>query len=84
MTRYFKVVDVFSAAPFQGNPVAVVLNADGLGDEDMQRIAAWTNRSETTFHLRPTVSGADYRLRIFTPAVSFPLRGIRPSAAHMH
>ena len=48
----YRVVDVFTSTPFQGNPVAVVLGADGLSDEQMQRIAAWTNLSETTFHLR--------------------------------
>lgn len=75
MTRDFKVVDVFSDAPFQGNPVAVVMNADGLSDGDMQKIAAWTNLSETTFHVQPTVPDADYRLRIFTPRSELPFAG---------
>lgn len=71
----FKMVDVFSTTPFQGNPVAVVMNADGLSDEAMQRIAAWTNLSETTFHLRPTLPDADYRLRIFTPRSELSFAG---------
>lgn len=83
MTRDFKVVDVFSAAPFQGNPVAVVMNADGLSDEDMQRIAAWTNLSETTFHLRPTIPDANYRLRIFTPRSELPFAG-HPTLGSAH
>ena len=83
MQRDFKVVDVFSATPFQGNPVAVVMNADGLSDDDMQRIAAWTNLSETTFHLRPTVPGADFRLRIFTPRSELPFAG-HPTLGSAH
>lgn len=83
MSRAFKVVDVFSATPFQGNPVAVVMNADGLGDAEMQRIAAWTNLSETTFHLSPTIPGADYRLRIFTPRSELPFAG-HPTLGSAH
>ena len=64
-TFQFKQVDVFTRLPFMGNPVAVVIGADGLTTEEMQRIAAWTNLSETTFVL-PS-QHADYRLRIFTP-----------------
>ncbi|OCX66457.1 hypothetical protein BFP70_04280 [Thioclava sp. SK-1] len=75
MTHDFKIVDVFCATPFQGNPVAVVMNADGVSDDQMQRIAAWTNLSETTFHLRPTNPQADYRLRIFTPRSEPPFAG---------
>lgn len=59
MKRDFRVVDVFSRRPLLGNPVAVVMNADGLSDDEMQRIAAWTNLSETTFHLAPSDPGAD-------------------------
>ena len=65
--RRFSQVDVFSAEPFLGNPVAVVHAADGLSDEEMARFANWTNLSETTFLLPPTTDEADYRLRIFTP-----------------
>lgn len=64
----FKQVDVFTSRPFFGNPVAVVFDADGLSDEDMRRVANWTNLSETTFFQSPTEgSGADYKLRIFHP-----------------
>lgn len=71
----FAQVDVFSSTPFLGNPVAVVLDADGIGDDDMLRIARWTNLSETTFVLPPTRAGADYRLRIFTPGGELPFAG---------
>lgn len=63
----FQQVDVFSAVPFKGNPVAVVLDGNGLSAEQMQAIANWTNLSETTFVCKPTDPRADYRLRIFTP-----------------
>ncbi len=81
--RDFRIVDVFSATPFQGNPVAIVLEADGLSDGDMQRIAAWTNLSETTFCLSPTTSEADYRLRIFTPRSELPFAG-HPTLGSAH
>jgi len=68
-------VDVFTDRPFFGNPVAVVLDADGLSSTTMQRIARWTNLSETTFVLRPTDARADYRLRIFTPDRELPFAG---------
>jgi PhzF family phenazine biosynthesis protein len=71
----FKTVDVFTASPFLGNPVAVVMDADGLTAAQMQRIANWTNLSETTFVLRPTRAGADYRVRIFTPGAELPFAG---------
>ncbi|MBW8898551.1 MAG: PhzF family phenazine biosynthesis protein [Massilia sp.] len=71
----FQTVDVFTATPFLGNPVAVVLDADGLTTAQMQRIANWTNLSETTFVLRPTSPGADYRVRIFTPGAELPFAG---------
>jgi len=63
----FQQVDVFTAVPFKGNPVAVVLDGDELSSAQMQSIAAWTNLSETTFVCTPTDQRADYRLRIFTP-----------------
>ena len=66
-TRSFAQVDVFSARPYLGNPVAVVLDGAGLSDEQMKRVARWTNLSETTFVFPPTTTAADYRLRIFTP-----------------
>lgn len=75
MQRAYKVVDVFTSTPLLGNPVAVVLDAEGLGTEAMQRIARWTNLSETTFLLPPTNAQADYRLRIFTPRSELPFAG---------
>ena len=57
--RRFQQVDVFSDEPCLGNPVAVVRDADGLQTDAMQRFAAWTNLSETTFVLEPTTPGAD-------------------------
>jgi PhzF family phenazine biosynthesis protein len=68
-------VDVFSATPYRGNPVAVVLDGTELAGEEMQRLARWTNLSETTFVLPPTVPAADYRLRIFTPGGELPFAG---------
>jgi PhzF family phenazine biosynthesis protein len=81
--RRFKQVDVFTRIPFLGNPVAVVLDADGLSGEQMQRIAGWTNLSETTFVLPPTMAGADYRLRIFTPRAELPFAG-HPTLGSAH
>lgn len=73
--RAFQQVDVFTRVPYLGNPVAVVLDAQGLTDEQMQRIANWTNLSETTFVLPATQPGADYRVRIFTPQSELPFAG---------
>lgn len=73
--REYTVVDVFGATPYAGNPVAVVLDGEGLSSEQMQRVAAWTNLSETTFVLAPTVPEADYRVRIFTPVQELPFAG---------
>ncbi|MFD2690114.1 PhzF family phenazine biosynthesis protein [Streptomyces phyllanthi] len=74
-TRSFVQVDVFSTSPYSGNPVAVVLDGTDLTGEEMQRLARWTNLSETTFVLPPTVPEADYRLRIFTPGGELPFAG---------
>ena len=73
--RRFSQVDVFTAEPYLGNPVAVVLDGSGLDDAAMQRFAQWTHLSETTFVLPPTEAGADYRLRIFTPGGELPFAG---------
>jgi PhzF family phenazine biosynthesis protein len=73
--RAYAVVDVFSDTPYLGNPVGVVLDGDGLSSERMQRYAAWTNLSETTFVLAPSEPGADYRVRIFTPVLELPFAG---------
>jgi PhzF family phenazine biosynthesis protein len=71
----FRQVDVFTDTPYFGNPVAVVLGADGLSSERMQLFARWTNLSETTFVLAPRADGADYRVRIFTPTGELPFAG---------
>jgi len=83
MRRSYKVVDVFTARPLLGNPVAVVLDAVGLATEEMQAIAGWTNLSETTFVLPPLTSEADYRLRIFTPRSELPFAG-HPTLGSAH
>src|SRR3954467_4855046 len=75
MPRAFNQVDVFTTTPFTGNPVAVVLDGDGLDDAAMQRIANWMNLSETVFVLPATTADADYRVRIFTPARELPFAG---------
>jgi PhzF family phenazine biosynthesis protein len=81
--RRFRQVDVFTAVPYAGNPVAVVLDADGLDDDLLQRFAAWTNLSETTFVLPPEDAAADYRLRIFTPSAELPFAG-HPTLGSCH
>ncbi len=81
--RPFAQVDVFSPSPLRGNPVAVVLDAEGLDDEEMALFARWTNLSETTFVLPPTAAGADYRLRIFTPGGELPFAG-HPTLGSAH
>lgn len=82
-TSAFKQVDVFTAEPLLGNALAVILDAEGLSSADMQRIAAWTNLSETTFVLPPTQPQADYRVRIFTPRSELPFAG-HPSVGTAH
>lgn len=74
-SRPFVQMDVFTAEPYLGNPVAVVLDAEGLTDDQMAAFARWTNLSETTFVLPPTTPDADYRLRIFTPGGELPFAG---------
>jgi PhzF family phenazine biosynthesis protein len=64
----FSQVNVFSADPLGGNPLAVVHAAERLAEAQMAAFARWTNLSETTFLLAPTDPDADYRVRIFTPA----------------
>jgi PhzF family phenazine biosynthesis protein len=82
-TLPFHQVDVFSAMPFKGNPLAVIANADGLDAEEMQAIANWTNLSETTFLSRPENPDADYRVRIFTPVRELPFAG-HPTLGSCH
>jgi PhzF family phenazine biosynthesis protein len=79
----FRQVDVFSVRPHLGNPVAVVHDAEGIGDDDMAAFARWTNLSETTFLLPATRPGADYRLRIFTPGGELPFAG-HPTLGSAH
>ena len=79
--RRFKQVDVFTARPFLGNPVAVVIDTESLDAAAMQRIAGWTNLSETTFLLPSRV--ADYRVRIFTPRQELPFAG-HPTLGSAH
>lgn len=81
--RPFRQVDVFTATPYRGNPVAVVLDGSELDDAEMQQFARWTNLSETTFVLPPTDAAADYRLRIFTPGGELPFAG-HPTLGSCH
>ena len=82
-TRRIHTVDVFTDTPFRGNPVAVILDAEGLTGEQMQAIANWTNLSETTFVLPAADSVADYTLRIFTPRCELPFAG-HPTIGSAH
>ncbi|KQP73949.1 phenazine biosynthesis protein PhzF [Microbacterium sp. Leaf288] len=75
MRRAFRQVDVFGLGSNDGNPVAVVLDADGLADDAMRRFSVWTNLSECTFVLPPTVPDADYRVRIFSLNTELPFAG---------
>src|SRR5438105_15829770 len=81
--RAFRQVDVFGSGPYTGNPVAVVLDGQGLSREEMQRLANWTNLSETTFVLPPSDPEADYLLRIFTPVSELPFAG-HPTLGSAH
>ena len=81
--RAFKQVDVFTAVPYRGNPLAVVLDASGMSDEAMQQFARWTNLSETAFVLAPDTDAADYRVRIFTPGGELPFAG-HPTLGSCH
>jgi PhzF family phenazine biosynthesis protein len=85
--RPFKQVDVFTAAPYLGNPLAVVLDGSDLSDDEMQHFAHWTHLSETTFLLPPTAEaaahGAHYRVRIFTPGAELPFAG-HPTLGSCH
>ena len=85
--RPFQQVDVFTATPYRGNPLAVVLDGDGLTTEAMQRFTDWTNLSEATFVLPPTpeghAAGADYRVRIFCPGRELPFAG-HPTLGSCH
>ena len=86
-TRPFQQVDVFTPIPYQGNPLAVVLDGTGLSDAQMQRFANWTHLSETTFLLPPTdagrAAGADYQVRIFDPMSELRFAG-HPTLGSCH
>ncbi len=82
-SRRFTQLDVFTAEPLKGNPLAVVHDAQGLSDAQMSAFARWTNLSETTFLLPPTQPGADYRVRIFTPDRELPFAG-HPTLGSCH
>ena len=81
--RRFSQLDVFTATPLRGNPLAVVHDAKGLSDAGMADFARWTNLSETTFLLPPDDPAADYRLRIFTPGGELPFAG-HPTLGSCH
>lgn len=81
--RTYSQVDVFTATPLFGNPLAVVHDGSGLSDERMARFARWTNLSETTFLVSPTNPEADYRVRIFTPGGELPFAG-HPTLGSCH
>jgi PhzF family phenazine biosynthesis protein len=85
--RPFKQVDVFTAQPYRGNPLAVVLDGSGLDTAAMQHFTNWTNLSECTFLLPPTdegrANGADYRVRIFCPGRELPFAG-HPTLGSCH
>ncbi|MBB6405447.1 PhzF family phenazine biosynthesis protein [Arthrobacter sp. AZCC_0090] len=82
-TRPFSQVDVFTDMPYRGNPLAVVVDAEGLTTDQMQHFANWTNLSETTFLLPPRDPAADYRVRIFTGSEEFPFAG-HPTLGSAH
>ena len=83
MKRRFQQIDVFSDTPLAGNPLAVVVDADGLSDAQMAAFARWTNLSETSFLLPPQDARADYRVRIFTPERELPFAG-HPTLGSCH
>ncbi len=75
MTTVFRQIDVFGEGPYTGNPVAVVLGAEGLDDEQLRAFSVWSNLSECTFVLPPTEPTADYRVRIFSLSTELPFAG---------
>lgn len=75
MGRRFRLVDVFGSGSLSGNPLAVVIDSDGLNDTEMLQITRWLNLSETTFLLPPEDEGAHYRVRIFSLFGELPFAG---------
>jgi PhzF family phenazine biosynthesis protein len=82
-SRRYSELDVFTAVPLLGNPLAVVHDGQDLSDAQMAAFARWTNLSETTFLLAPTMPEADYRVRIFTPERELPFAG-HPTLGSCH
>lgn len=74
-SRRFIQCDVFSPVPTAGNALAVVVDGNGLSEQQMRRFAAWTNLAETTFLMPPQDPEADYKVRIFTPVREMPFAG---------
>ncbi len=83
IARRFSQLDVFTAVPLRGNPLAVVHDAQGLSESQMADLARWTHLSETTFLLPPDDPAADYRVRIFTPGGELPFAG-HPTLGSCH
>jgi PhzF family phenazine biosynthesis protein len=83
MRRRFRQLDVFADTPFLGNPLAVVVDAEGLSTQQMQQLARWTNLSETAFLLPAESPDADYRVRIFTLVGELPFAG-HPTLGSCH
>ncbi|KGQ17719.1 putative phenazine biosynthesis phzf family protein [Lysobacter dokdonensis DS-58] len=81
--RRYMQVDVFADRPGAGNPLAVVLDAQGLDDAAMQAIARWTRLPETTFLFPASAPGASYGIRIFSPRREVPFAG-HPSVGSAH
>ena len=81
--RRFAQIDVFGDGDGDGNPLAVVIDGDGLSTSQMQRFAHWMNLSETAFLLTPSEPGADYRVRIFTTSRELPFAG-HPTLGSAH
>ena len=81
--RRFAQIDVFTTRIGCGNPVAVVLDAEGLDTTAMQRFAAWTGLAETTFVLAPAAAEADFRMRVFTTREELPFAG-HPAVGTAH
>jgi PhzF family phenazine biosynthesis protein len=75
MPRRFRQIDVFGEGPYAGNPLAVVLDAEGLDTEDLRQFSIWSNLSECTFVLPPVAAEADYRVRIFSLSTELPFAG---------
>ena len=75
MPRRYVQLDVFASRPGDGNPLAVMLEAQGLDDATMQAIARWTRLPETTFVFPPTTPEATHAIRIFSPRREVPFAG---------